>query len=245
MSWPGYDPYYNYNTAEANTRRTYYGVSGIPDGAVDGVSLYPGSPGGWNAINSASTVAPTVAIDVTGNFNENTLQGFISVGVTPEGSTTGNATLQVALIEDGLYYMGTNGQPYHEHTMRDMIPDGNGTAITLTTGSTSVREFDFSVPAPIVLENAKLVIFVQNPANKHIHNAYMVPVLGILDDCLNETGDIIDFGAINVQDLVKMVGIIIGTDTGSDYCQLAAADMNLDGYVNVQDIVLLVEYIIG
>ena len=245
MSWPGYDPYYNYNTGEANARRTFYNVSGIPDGAVDGTTLYPGSPGGWNAINAASNIAPGVAIDVTGNFNDVTRTGFISVGVTPEGATTGSATLQVVLVENDLYYMGTNGQPYHEHTMRDMIPNASGTSITLSTGSTVMSEFDFSVPEEIILENAMLVLFVQNPANKDVHNAYMVPVLGILDDCINETGDIIDFGAINVQDLVKMVGIIIGTDTGSDYCQLAAADMNLDGQVNVQDIVLLVEFIIG
>ena len=220
-------------------------MSGIPDGAVDGNSLYPGSPGGWNAINAASAIAPGVAIDVTGNFNDVTRSGTINVAVTPEGSLTGSATLQIALVENDLYYMGSNGQPYHEHTMRDMIPTASGTSISLSTGSTVLSEFDFSVHEDILLENAQLVIFVQNPANKDVYNAYHVPVLGILDDCINETGDIIDFGAINVQDLVKMVGIIIGTDTGSDYCQLAAADMNLDGQVNVQDIVLLVEFILG
>lgn len=245
MSWPGTDPYYNWNSADANTRRAFYNVTGIPDAAIDGNSVYPGSPTGWNTINAAAQVAPTVSIDVTGVFDEEARSGEITIGVTPEGATVGPATLHAVIVENDLYYMGSNGQPDHEFVMRDMLPTASGTSISLLTGSTVMTDLGFTVHEDIVLENAMLVVFVQNPSNKDIHNAYAVPLTNILEECLNETGDIIDFGAINVQDLVKLVGIIMGTDTDSDYCQLAAADINSDGQVNIQDVILLVEVILG
>ncbi|MEA3286667.1 MAG: Omp28-related outer membrane protein [Candidatus Marinimicrobia bacterium] len=242
MSWPNpSDPYYAYNPGEANTRRTYYSVTGIPDAAFDGTSGYPGSPNGWNFINAASNVDPTVSIEVTGYYDDIGREGEISISVTPLGTTSGNQSLHVVLTESGLSYGGSN----YENVMRDMITGGSGTSILLTTGSIELTDINFLVPEPIAVENAKLVIFVQNHTTKVVHNAHMVPVLSILADCDNDLGDIIDFGAINVQDLVKLVSIIMGTDTESDYCQLAAADVNEDGNVNIQDVVLLVEMILG
>jgi hypothetical protein len=248
MSWPSpSDPYYLYNTSEANSRRTYYNITGVPAGIVGGTDGgWPWDPNWSNAILNRTSVAPQVDIAVTGYYDDVSREGSITIGVTPIGAVAGSRVLHMALVENDLYYEPSY-QTYdtHHNVMRDMIPSASGTPITLSTGSTETVDLDFSVPELVVVENAKLVIFVQNSSTKNVMNTYAVPVLSILADCLNETGDIIDFGAINVQDLVKLVGIIIGTDTGSDYCQLAAADMNEDGQINVQDIVLLVELILG
>ncbi|NQV15383.1 Omp28-related outer membrane protein [bacterium] len=246
MSWPGTDPYYNYNTSEANGRRTFYGVSWVPWGEIDGINNPAGANPNWgNAILARTAIEPEVDIAYTGHYDEGAREGFISVEVTPLGATEGNKTLQVVLIENELYYMGSNGYPNHHNVMRDMIPTHSGTPVMLTAGETSFVDLDFEVPAAILVENAKLVIFVQNTANNNILNALGVPVLSIVVDCDNAIGDIIDFGSINVQDLVKLVSIIMGTDEGSDYCQLAAADLNEDGHINIQDVVMLVEVILG
>lgn len=246
MSWPGADPMYNYNTSEANARRNFYGVSWVPWGEIDGINNPSGANPAWgNTILSRSTILPQADIGWSGHFDPGSREGFVSVEVTPLDGNDGSKTLHVVLIENDLYYMGSNGHPNHHNVMRDMIPNANGTNVNLVDGETTVVDFDFGVPDPIIIENAKLVIFVQNTANNDIMNSFGIPVLSIVTDCDNGPGDIIDFGAINVQDLVKLVSIIMGTDEGSDYCQLAAADLNEDGYINIQDVVMLVEVILG
>ncbi len=157
----------------------------------------------------------------------------------------GNHTLQVVLVEDGLYYMGSNGYPDHEAVMRDMIPTASGTTINLMPGEWNTTVLDFVVPEPIIVENARLVVFVQHPSTKDVLNAYSVPVLSMLQECDNEIGDLIDYGSITVQDLVLMVGIIMGTAGEQEYCTLKAADVNEDGQTNIQDVVLLVEMILS
>ena len=194
----------------------------------------------------ARSVTPAdVTYDVTGFFDDGTLSGEVSIRLLPESGINGNYVLQLVLVEDDLYYMGSNGYPDHNNVMRDMIPNQNGTTVNLSAGEWTTIDLAFNVPAPIVVENARLVMFVQNNATKDVLGSYMIPVLSILADCDNDLGDIVDYGAINVQDLVKLVSIIMGTDTDSDYCQLAAADVNEDGNVNIQDVVLLVEMILG
>jgi len=57
-------------------------------------------------------------------------------------------------------------------------------------------------------------------------------------------GDVNDDGAIDVLDVVIVIGIIIETHIPTDD-ELAAADMNNDGMVDVLDIVMLVNAILG
>ena len=57
-------------------------------------------------------------------------------------------------------------------------------------------------------------------------------------------GDVNDDGAIDVLDVVIVIGIIIETHIPTDD-ELAAADMNNDGMVDVLDIVILVNAILG
>jgi len=242
MSWPSpADPFYLYNTSEANARRTYYSVSGIPDGAVDGTSIYPGSPNGWNAINAASQVAPGVTLDVTGAFDDMILEGELDISIYPAATVAGNHVLHTVLVEDDIYSGGST----HQWVMRDMIPSASGTPVNLVFGEWTDVSLAFSVPDPISPENARLVVFVQNPSTKEVHNAYSVPVLSILVQCDNAQGDLIDLGNINVQDLVLMVSIIMGTAEDQEYCTYKAADVNEDTYTNIQDVILLVEMILG
>ncbi|MCF7922086.1 MAG: FG-GAP-like repeat-containing protein [Candidatus Marinimicrobia bacterium] len=55
--------------------------------------------------------------------------------------------------------------------MRDMIPDENGTTITLESGGSIMENLNFHVPDNFVFDNCKLVAFVQNNSTKEILNA--------------------------------------------------------------------------
>ena len=246
VSWPGADPYYNYNSSESNSMVSYYGVSGVPAGFIDGADAgWPPQPTWGNAVLARMAVPADGILEMTGAFDDLSMEGEVDIAFLPNGGIFGNHKVGLVLVEDGLYYMGSNGYPDHENVMRDVIPSPAGTPVTLSAGTWSNVTLDFAVPDVVEVTNARLVTFIQNVATKSILAAYSVPVLSILVDCENALGDLIDFGNINVQDLVLLVGIIIGSAADQEYCTYKAADINEDGQTNVQDIVLLVEMILG
>ena len=73
---------------------------------------------------------------------------------------------------------------------------------------------------------------------------------GQLDIVMNSTlsgiipGDVNLDGAVNVQDIVLAVGIIMGNVSANDF-QMYAADLNQDTEIDILDIVLLVSQILG
>lgn len=161
MSWPGTDPFYTYNSADGNTRRTYYGLNWVPYMSIDGDND-EGSTTAWqnHILSNAETTAP-LAITLSGVFDYQTGQGSLQVTLDPETGINGNYTLQVVLVQDGLYYMGSNGYPDHENVMRDMFPSSSGTSITLAEGVQSVEQVAFQVPMEFPIDDCRLVVFVQ------------------------------------------------------------------------------------
>ena len=68
---------------------------------------------------------------------------------------------------------------------------------------------------------------------------YLLEECGSLCEGVTQ-GDINDDGMFNVQDLILLVNMILGT-TAPDY---ATADMNQDGEINIQDIILVLNIIL-
>ncbi len=165
MSWPGTDPYYNYNTVDANARRNYNSVNWVPWMAIDGeidLNTQTSTTNDWqNRILSNAQTTAALAITLSGNFDDQSGNGSLLVALDPETGVNGTYTLQVVLVQDGLYYMGSNGYPNHENVMRDMFPSSSGTTITLSEGLRSVEQVDFQVPLTFPIDDCRLVVFVQ------------------------------------------------------------------------------------
>lgn len=202
MSWPGSDPFYNYNPDEGQARRTYYGLNWVPYMCIDGEND-EGSTNQWQThiLNNASTTS-SLEIGITGSFDYLSGDGSSAISLNLEGGPGGDFRLQVVLVEDGLYYMGSNGYPDHENVMRDMIPTSSGTAVTLEAGVEITEEISFNIPDEFVLENCRLVVFVQNNATHEVLNAATVyvtqmapiniPLLTIMEtelDIIDDDGD--------------------------------------------------------
>jgi len=187
MSWPGTDPFYSYNPPDGTARMNLYrpyttsdppGGFWVPYMALDGVNDESSATVLQNHIlANAQTVAP-LAISMAGNFDYQNGNGNVIVTLDPETGITGDYILQVVLVQDGLYYMGSNGNPDHENVMRDMFPSSAGTAITLTEGVQSVEQVDFSVPAQFPVDDCRLVVFVQG-TDRIILNAYSAHIAEI------------------------------------------------------------------
>lgn len=200
MSWPSAsDPYYIYNPDDGNTRRTYYGLNWVPYMCIDGEND-EGSTSVWqnHILSNAQTTAP-LALGVAGNFDYQTGNGSLLVTLDPETGINGTYTLQVVLVQDGLYY-APSYQNYdnHEAVMRDMFPSSAGTSITLTEGVQSVEQVDFQVPLSFPIDDCRLVVFVQS-SNHTVLNAFTanigeiaplnIPMLTALSTTMTVVGD--------------------------------------------------------
>jgi hypothetical protein len=171
MSWPGTDPYYTYNSPDGNTRRSYYGLNWVPYMCIDGENDENSTTAWQNHIlSNAGTTAP-LGIELAGSFDYQSGDGSVVVSLTPETGVSGNYTLQVVLVQDNLYYMGSNSYPDHENVMRDMFPSSSGTSIPLEAGVPTTETVDFNVPASLVLDDCRLVVFVQSSSHEVLNSA--------------------------------------------------------------------------
>lgn len=165
MNWPGAgDPYY---TAEGGTRRTYYGVNGVPSiflngqnsGAVPQVLFdYHADMYGFVDIRGSFAVEGntiTVKADVMPFIDANA-RVYISVN---EKVTTGN--------------VGTNGETSFHHVFMKMLPDAQGSTVSLVSGELQHLEFtqDMSGTHVEEMSDLEVSVWVQNYQTKSIYNS--------------------------------------------------------------------------
>ena len=62
--------------------------------------------------------------------------------------------------------------------------------------------------------------------------------------CTTAAGDLNEDEILNIQDIITLVNVILGS-TILEGCALEAADMNTDGIINIQDLISLVNAILG
>lgn len=172
MNWPspGTDPSYN---ADGNTRKAYYGVSGIPYAIIDGKSFSPSAA----ALNAAMAKPSFVSMDVSYTLVGTTIN--VTANVTPRFSGPGYK-LYLVVTEDYYNYPGayTSQKDYH-FAMRKMLPNGGGIAMssfvadqqqtfdrnyTLIEGGAAKNNFNLWG----TVDGITVVAFVQNVATKEI-----------------------------------------------------------------------------
>ena len=171
QNFPGTgDPYY---TAEAGTRRAYYGINAITSLRIDGADYSTGN--GQAAItafiNSQNSRTGYFAMTGTRDFTGN--NAAVTYNITPYLSGTYN--LQVAVYEKlTTGNIGTNGETSFKHVMMKMVPDASGTNITFTAGT----PVSGSVSASLIGTNIEditdcdVMIFLQNPVTKEVMQSF-------------------------------------------------------------------------
>jgi hypothetical protein len=168
MNWPGNgDPYY---TAEGGVRRTYYGVSGVPDIYLDGV-------GTNNAAVNQTTFNQHAEepgyFDVRGSFTVEGNNIHIFADVMPYVDV--EARVYVAINEKVTYgNVGGNGETEFHHVFMKMMPNGEGSTIAFTTGEMQRLEFtqDMSGTHVEEMSDLEVSIWVQNHGSKYVYNSH-------------------------------------------------------------------------
>ena len=95
-------------------------------------------------------------------YDPATRNGQVVVECFNGGSDSIDAALQFAITEDSCYYVGPNGDPWHNHVCRDYVPTNAGTPVTLAAGATDTLTIPYSLDQSWVEEKVKLVLYLQN-----------------------------------------------------------------------------------
>lgn len=203
MDWPspGNDRSFN---PDGDTRRGYYGVSGIPSPWIEGHEM-----NGYSTADITSEIASLLTnpafmnLDVTTTYNGNDIT--VNAVVTPRFNAPVGYKLYIAVTED--FYSGATTvsgyNPYDFHyTQRKMLPNGGGSALaafvadqpqTITQSYSLVsgnpQQGNFELWGDV--SGVTVVAFVQKTATKEIaQGAISSEVVGI--DELNANNSLLN-----------------------------------------------------
>ncbi len=177
MNWPspGNDPSYN---PDGNTRRGFYGVSGIPDLFLNGMP----SGGSSQEVSAAKAKPSFVNIQLSYALNfQNEVD--VTAVVTPYADLPGNIKLFIAVTEDYYEYTAsTTSQDDFHFVERKMLPNANGNTLSNVTAGTPItvnKAYSFTVGGPAQgnynlwesIDDITVVAFVQNMDTKVVYQA--------------------------------------------------------------------------
>ncbi len=180
-SWPGTDPMYDFNVAnnEGDARVAYYGVSGVPNCVIAG-NQADGLPGVVTQEAIDGEYARAGLFNVSGDAS--LVNTTLTINLAVEALTNfpdGTLKAHVVLCEEVTYTAapGSNGETYFPDVMRRMFPTPDGTDIgNPISGGISNLNFTYEVQVPVDMENAHLVVFVQNDADMEVYMATTVEI---------------------------------------------------------------------
>ena len=168
MNWPAPgDPYY---TGEGGTRKTYYGVNAVPWLFMDGVSYEFDSvtQSDFNAhYNTPAAVEIKGSYFIEGNTIHVTadLMAFadmndVRVYVSVSEKTTHNN-------------VGNNGETSFHHVMMKMLPNAQGTMLSLRTGQIERLSFEQNMASTHVEEmnDLEVAVWIQKYETKRVFNS--------------------------------------------------------------------------
>lgn len=176
---------YPFYCADGGTRWTYYGIGGTPyvqvDGSYQQIAGGVANPGtmyptyrNWlttrGAMSSPLTIALTCTYDTVAN------SGSINATVTNTTSSAVSGTIQFAVIENAIPYSWGPGLSTVEHVCRDMLPDGNGEAVTIPANGNIVKSRAFTIDASWNEKNIMIVVFVQS-STKEVYQAEEIAIV--------------------------------------------------------------------
>jgi hypothetical protein len=144
VNWPGNgDPYY---TAEANTRRTYYSVTGVPNGFVD--AGFDDNPGNLTQglLDGFYAVAPKAQLGAYYQVNETTKTVDVQIDFEALEALPPTFRMFVAIFEyETSNNVGGNGETQFEHVMKKMMSGATGDYLgAMTANELGHEEYSYT-----------------------------------------------------------------------------------------------------
>ena len=170
MSWPGNgDIYY---TEEGGTRRTVYGINSVPALILDGQSA---SVSDYSTAYNISAVVPSF-VTITGTYSIDERTIYVDASITPSNDMPpGTYTAHIVVIENKTTgNVATNGETEFYNVMHKMLPNANGTAVTLTKDQEVTLSESYRFPEDANVEemdDLSVVLLVQNNSTLEVMNS--------------------------------------------------------------------------
>jgi len=175
----------NYANTYSNARNTYYAITGFPTAEFDGLNP---SVGGSNTqsmystylpkVNSRMTVASHYTIAATGSMDGSniTIQATVA---KPEADTNTNVVLHCAITESHIT-QSWQGQNHLNFVNRLMLPNQNGTAVSLATGGQQTYTLNGTFVDTWNMNTCEVVLFLQNTATREVLQGVKYTLPGLL-----------------------------------------------------------------
>ena len=160
------DPYVN---DDAAIRRTYYSVGSVPSVFFNGTSILSGGYEEYFNIYSPKQIP---IVELRGNFWVDNKTIKIDFNIAAYENIE-NAVLHVAVNEKiTTGNVGTNGETEFYHVMMKMLPNGNGTPVSLKRYDVKNFSFEYDLSSTHVEEfdDLEVNVFIQDIATKNIYN---------------------------------------------------------------------------
>lgn len=191
-NWPGTDPMNAQTQSDVGPRVSYYGVTGVPWGCLDGTahtgSSYSGALANLNQskIDNRYAIPSPFSLSVThtpsSDYDSVSITIVITASQNFSTSNSNTLTLHTAIVEKEIVFdtpPGTNGETVFHSVMRKMLPNANGTSLSTswTNGQSQTITFDVPIPSYIYdLNQLAVVAFIQENGSKEVHQAgYSAP----------------------------------------------------------------------
>jgi hypothetical protein len=194
MSWPSPndDIMHLWNTTESLARRTYYGVSAVPKGFLNGrtsIVLYADGLGNLDPVASKNALYASIRnlkatpapcqIELIGGMacsGTPTTVDFEAT-ITATDSALSSTQLFAALVTNSYYAIGgNNGETTFPEVFRDMWPNTNGQTITIAQGGSQDILGTLTKDSLWDALDLSVVIFIQDYSTKWMHQAAIFPV---------------------------------------------------------------------
>jgi hypothetical protein len=166
MNWPGNgDPYY---TAEGGVRRTYYGVSYVPWPQCNGAYV-DYTIGAVQAAFNEAIQKPGIA-KIASSHSMNDTEITVNANLLPFADFTDFVAHIIVFENMTTGNTGSNGETEFHHVMMKMMPDANGTTLTLNDREsvTLTQTFDLSGTNVEEFDDLSVVVLFQDFMTKEI-----------------------------------------------------------------------------
>ena len=168
MNWPAPgDPYY---TQEGNVRRSYYGVNQIPWLFLDSYECGVNAP--TQALFDEHFDEPAT-MEIGGSFYTDGNMIHVNAEIMPFASLD-DVRVYVSVNENVTHNNATtNGETSFHHVMMKMLPNAQGTTMSLHAGQLERLTFDYDMSSTHVEEmnDLEVAVWIQRHSTKRVYNS--------------------------------------------------------------------------
>jgi hypothetical protein len=153
---------------------------------------YDGDPHGSYVYSTwQSKIVARMALDAPvtatlyGDYSITDGSGTISAQFRNDSTSTLTGYVLLVVTEDSLYYVGSNGDPWHNHVARDYLPNQNGTYVSIAPGDSATVTQAFTISSTWDEDRCTIIAWfqdntLQTDSTKEVWQGAIQPVMGLI-----------------------------------------------------------------